>query len=150
MAMALLVAFISVSCKKTDKEKERDHLTYTIDGLGLGKGTDWVIILPGLGCKGCIQEAEDFMGKHVKNRKLLFVLTNTESLKILQKKIGIQIKEHPNILVDRKNEFNVPTDNSIYPCIVELTGGEVRAHEFQSPKNGRAFEKLKSRIVMEQ
>jgi len=75
--------------------------------------------------------------------QIIFVLIKISLLKILQQKINIDIKEHPNIYVDRDNVFNISADNTIYPCIIQLQNGKIMAHEFQSPKNGLAFQKLK-------
>jgi hypothetical protein len=97
-----------------------------------------------LGCHGCIQEAEVFMKDNVEKPDILFVLTNISSLKILQQKIGVQIKDYPNVYVDWENAFSIPTDNSIYPCIIRIENRKITAHEFQCPKNGQAFRKLES------
>jgi len=80
---------------------------------------------------------------------ILFVLTNISSLKILQQKIGIQIKNCPNVYIDRENIFDVHTDNSFYPCIARIENGKIVEHEFQSPKNGAAFYNLRS-LLLEQ
>ena len=95
--------------------------------------------MPGLGCNGCIQEAEAFMKTHVTDKRILFVLTNLSSLKILQLKIGIKIDEHDNILVDKNGLFEITTNNRIYPCIIEMKEGKVVSHSFQSPRNEAFF-----------
>ena len=88
----------------------------------------------GMGCHGCIQEAEFFMKKHISNEKILFVLTNIESLKILQQKTGVEIKSHPNVYIDWNNQFKLPTDHSIYPCVIQVNKGKLQQYAFQSPK----------------
>jgi hypothetical protein len=103
-------------------------------------------VLPGLGCKGCIQEAEEFMRNNVSAKQVLFVLTKVESLKLLQHKIGINIKEHNNIYIDKSDYFDLPTDNTIYPLIIELENNKMINYEFQSPKNGMAFAKFSERL----
>ncbi len=136
----------SSSCQRTDKEMESDHLEAAINAVDMENIIKWVVILPGLGCKGCIQEGEAFMQEYVENREILFVLTKIESRKILEKKIELTIKDHPNILVDRNNSFVVPTQHNIYPCIVQLENGKLKAHGFQSPTTSLAFKKLKNQI----
>ncbi|MFS4456928.1 hypothetical protein ACKWB9_12475 [Maribacter sp. 2304DJ31-5] len=134
------------SCKQKDKEIEANHISDSIEKIKISPNYKWLVILPGLGCHGCIQEGEAFMQEYVDNKDILFVLTKIESLKILQKKININIKEHNNIYIDRGRLFDLPTDNAIYPCIVELNEGKLRSHGFQSPVSSDAFEKLKARI----
>ena len=48
------------------------------------------------------------MKKHISNTKLLFVLTNISSLKILQQKVGInKISNLSNVFVERKTNSNI-------------------------------------------
>lgn len=144
---AFIILIITGSCKKSANEIEKKHLMTAIDQAKVSNDIRWIVILPGLGCHGCIQEAEVFMRDHIKNMEILFVLTKISSLKILQQKIGVQISEYPNVYIDLKNEFDIPTDNSIYPCIVQLKDGKMVEHEFQSPQNGDAFWKLKDLVL---
>ncbi|MFB9076197.1 hypothetical protein ACFFLS_05370 [Flavobacterium procerum] len=145
--LSSLIAF-SFSCNKSIQEIEKDQLTNAVDNIGTKKNIDWIVILPGLGCSGCIQEAEDFLKKNADNKRIFFVLTKIESLKILQQKTGVKIAEHSNIIVDRADQFIVSTNNSIYPCIIKFNDGEFVSHEFQSPNNSNAFEKLKARVSL--
>lgn len=140
----MLALTLTGSCKKSAYKMEKDNITKAIEQTKLDDNVRWMVILPGLGCNGCIQEAEAFMKEHIADGEILFVLTNISSLKILQQKIGVQIKDCPNVVIDTENEFDVKTDNSIYPCIVELRNGKIVGHEFQSPKNPEAFGRLKN------
>ncbi|NOY50285.1 MAG: hypothetical protein GXO88_06975 [Chlorobi bacterium] len=124
----------------------RIRISSALDRAKVDSDFKWLVVLPGLGCHGCIQEGEAFMRDHIENQRILFVLTKISSLKILQQKIKIRMEEHPNIYIDRKNVFYFPTDNSIYPCIISMENGEIADHEFQSPKNVDAFWKLKKML----
>ena len=73
------------------------------------------------------------------------ILTNLSSLKIFQQKTGITIKDHPNIYVDRENLFVVPTNNSIYPCVIQLKEREIAKHTFQSTQTV-IFQQLKRHL----
>jgi len=150
--MALLSCIFVVtfySCKKSAHEIETQNLSSAISKVNIANHSKWIVILPGLGCHGCIQEGEDFVKKYIQNKSIFFVLTNISSLKILQQKIGVQIKNCPNVYVDYDGLFNTHTDNNVYPCIVSVENGKVIEHEFQSPKNGAAFYNLRSKIIME-
>lgn len=142
-----LVLCSSISCsKKSQHEVELDYFKSLVKELHLKEGIKYIVILPGLGCNGCIQEGEVFMKEFVNNKNILFILTNIESLKILQQKIGVDIKQHSNIHIDKENMISIPTDNKVYPCIIKLESGDIKTYEFQSPMNSKAFLKLKSRI----
>lgn len=147
LGIVLGLLSVNTSCKKSEKEIETEYLTTAVGQAKVDSDIQWVVVLPGLGCHGCIQEGEAFMRDHIENKEILFVLTNISSLKILQQKIGIKIEEHPNVYVDRENIFNIPTDNSIYPCIIQMKNDKIANHEFQSPKNGAAFRKLKDLVL---
>lgn len=134
------------SCNKSNHDKELDFLTEKLDEIEIADNYKWIVILPGLGCDGCIQVAEAFLQESLENNEVLFILTRIESIKILQNKLGIELKEHSNIFIDRNNLFNIPTDNTIYPCVIEISDGKIKEFEFQSPKNSQVFESLKSKL----
>lgn len=146
ITFSLFIALFS--CKKEEKEIEHDYLETTIKKFNVKNNIKWVIVLPGLGCQGCIQEGEAFMKENISNKDALFILTKIESFKILQNKLDIKLNDHPNVIIDKKNDFQFPTDNGVYPCIIMLNNGEIKGHTFQSPKNGTAFENLKKQIEM--
>lgn len=146
-AIALLISVILLaSCKENAASSERESLASALDALKIDTQLyDWIVVLPGLGCHGCIQDGEYFMQQNVENPKIFYVLTNLSSLKIFQQKTGITIKDHPNIFVDRENLFVVPTNNSIYPCVIQLREGEIAEHTFQSPQTV-IFQQLKRHL----
>lgn len=143
--LLLLLSFCLVCCKENTEKKEKEFLTQGVEQLKLGEQYDWIIVLPGVGCHGCIQEGEFFMKQHVSNKKILFVLTNISSLKILQQKTGVKIGAYTNIYVDRDNLFKLPTDNAIYPCVIQLENGKLFQYMFQSPKTA-AFHQIEKHL----
>jgi hypothetical protein len=146
LGITFLTLSLYNSCKKSSKEIEKGYFTDALSKIDFKDTIKWIVVLPGLGCDGCIQEGEAFMKKYIENKDILFVLTNISSLKILEQKIGIKMKEHQNIYIDRVNGFSISTENSIYPCIIQIKNGKVVSHEFQSPKNGMAFKKLENLV----
>lgn len=139
-----IIAVLSflVACNKKTKNEERDFLNNCIERLNISDNYKWIVILPGTGCHGCIQDGEYFMKKNIGNNKILFILTKVYSLKILQQKVGFQIKKYPNVYIDKENTFDIPSKNSIYPCVVELEKGHLSTYAFQSPTSN-AFQLLK-------
>lgn len=131
-----------VACNKKAEEKEKEFLSSCIERLDIADNYQWIVILPGTGCHGCIQDGEFFMKKNIENNKVLFILTKISSLKILQQKLGFQIKDHSNIYIDKENIFDIPSNNSIYPCVIKLEKGKILTYAFQSPRSN-AFHLLK-------
>lgn len=149
--VVLLLLTCCFSCKeKTPKEQEAGYLNSVINKIKVSDHYKWVVVLPGLGCHGCIQEGEAFMQKHIGNKEVLFVLTSVESLKILQNKIGIRIQDHNNVYLDKENSIHIPSDNRIYPCIIQVASGKMQRYEFQAPYNGQAFSKLETLVAAKQ
>jgi len=136
---------VLTACRQDSEKIEMKHLENAIKETIADNKYQWVVILPGLGCHGCIQEGEFFMSEHITDNRILFVLTKISSLKILQQKMDIRIDEHSNIFVDRNNIFTIPTDNRIYPCVVRLKEGKISDHSFQSPQNA-AFYQLEQQL----
>ncbi|MCF8716346.1 hypothetical protein JM658_16065 [Joostella atrarenae] len=145
--IAIIIFIILVcSCEEGEKEIEKNQFSTALTEIELKPSTDWVVVLPGLGCKGCIQEGEIFMKENINNDHIKFILTKIESLKILQKKIGVNLDDYHNIYLDKDNSFEVTTNNTIYPCIIKMEDNQYIDHEFQSPENSLAFDKLKAQI----
>lgn len=113
-----------------------DEKTYLTNVISSSEVTDYkyVLIIPGVGCNGCIQESEFFLKQNIDNQKILFILTNPSSIKTLQHKIGVKISDKKNIIIDRDGKFKVPTKNSIYPCVIYLDDGAIIDIEFQTPQ----------------
>lgn len=147
ITIVILILFISTSCKKGEKEIETNYIESIQKKGVLNDSIKWIVILPGLGCHGCIQEGEVFMRENITNREIFFVLTRIESLKILQQKIEIDLKAHGNVYFENEEDLTLPTNNRVYPCIVYLDNGEIISHEFQSPGNN-AFDKLRDQIML--
>ncbi len=134
--------FFLISCSKKTENTEKFFLSNSIEQLNIPENYQWVVILPGAGCHGCIQDGEFFMKKNIENEKILFVLTRISSLKILQQKLGFRINKYSNIYIDKDNIFDIPSKNSIYPCVIKLEKGILSTYTFQSPENN-AFQLLK-------
>jgi hypothetical protein len=149
--IGVLIGFTVIvsSCHKSPEKIERDFLNKAIERIDANHEYQWIVILPGLGCHGCIQEAEVFMQQYITDRRILFVLTKMSSLTILQQKTEVRIDEHPNIYVDREKRFDIPTDNRIYPCIVYMNDGKMDDYFFQCPGNN-AFRILENVIALQQ
>ncbi|MCU0446219.1 MAG: hypothetical protein MUE85_15035 [Microscillaceae bacterium] len=62
------------------------------------------IVLPSLGCSGCISEGEDFVIKNLNanGEKLMVILTNYQSEKMLKVRFGEPVFRNKNLLLDKE------------------------------------------------
>lgn len=138
----LFIPVLFISCKEDVKKTERFFLNKAVESIEIENNYQWLVIIPGVGCHGCIQEGEYFMKKNIEKSNVLYVLTGFSSLKIFQQKTKIQIREHNNIYLDYKGLFDVPTNNSIYPCVIKMNANKIESHSFQKP-GSYAFKQIK-------
>ena len=83
----VLCTLLCSSCNK-ERQQEIDYINHVLSEHPELSDYNWLVIIPGVGCNGCIQEGEYFLKKHVSDKTIGFVLTNISSLKILQQKTG--------------------------------------------------------------
>ena len=149
--MKNLIRFLSIfmilltCCQQNLEKREKDVFIKAIEQLKIDGKYQWIVVLPGLGCHGCIQEGEYFMQNNIEDQRILFVLTKVSSLKILQQKTEVRIDEHANIYVDREDLFNIPTNNAIYPCVIQMKKRKFISHSFQNSAN-KAIRKLREQL----
>lgn len=128
----IVLSIFLCACSSKFSEEET-FLANKVATLDL-EGYNYVLIIPGAGCNGCIQESEFFLKQNVDNEDLLFILTEPSSLKILRHKTGIKISDKKNIIVDKEGKFKVPTKNAIYPCVIYIDNNEINDIDFQTPQ----------------
>ena len=61
----ILLLLIISSCSKKQTEIEFDFLFQKVKNFDVKENIKWIVVLPGLGCNGCIQEGEEFMRTHI-------------------------------------------------------------------------------------
>lgn len=132
--------FLAFNCQEK-KVSDLNILSEKIEELEIKDSVKYIVVLPEVGCQGCIQEGENFMIQHFNNDDYFFILTRIKSLKILEQKTGISLSKGENIFIDRKLLFALNSNESIYPIIVKMNGGKAISLEYQSPEND-AFSKL--------
>lgn len=149
IGVSVLIFVFCNSCEskiETENDRETEFISKSLGKLSVPASIEWLVILPGLGCNGCIQEGEAFMKDYFDTKNVYFILTKIQSLKILEQKIGKKVKNRTNVLIDNSGQFDVPTKNQIYPCIVHLKNAKIIEHQFQCPVNAQAFQWLKMQI----
>jgi hypothetical protein len=134
-----LLIFFSCSNNKGSNETNDPLLKVIaqLDSSYKKTGNIVYLILPNEGCAGCISEAEDFTKKHYSfSAKLRFIFTKVKSVKTLKNKLGKEVMNNENVMIDRNNLIPYPdVTNSIYPMIVYVKDGSVYKVAYQSPKD---------------
>jgi len=133
----LFFVLLLFSCSSEESKKEQ-YLKDLVTELAssLEQCHESIIILPGSGCSGCITVAEDFLKNNHSDTGNYFILTNITSLKILNHKVGVDVRILPNVYIDRKNRFSNKTD-LIYPAVIKLdcANGKIKSIAYQTTEN---------------
>lgn len=134
--ISILFAIIFLGSCSNSYNAEYSFLNSAINTIGESvTDYNYIVIIPGAGCHGCIQESEYFLKQNLNNKNILFVLSNPASLKILQNKIGVKLRDYSNILINRNSDFKVPTQNAVYPCVIYLDDdAQIDRIDFQTPQ----------------
>lgn len=93
---------------------------------------DKFLIIPGSGCEGCISQAEQYVINNAKTEVegTMIIFTNISSKKLLRLRLGQEIMDQPNVLLD---SINILHFVSIYPVLVERQQmGGLRNKELKS------------------
>ncbi|HTO14529.1 MAG TPA: hypothetical protein VLZ83_02110 [Edaphocola sp.] len=143
--LRIIVLFlILLSSCSTENKKNEEYLSKRITAImpTLNKCYSHIIIIPGSGCSGCITVAEDFLKDNYKNPECLFILTSINSLKIINHKIGINVSQLPNVILDYDNvysRYNMP----IYPIVINYNCKERKVKNIVYQKPGsNAFDEI--------
>lgn len=134
-AMFFLLLF---SCNSTKEDKDKKYISKKIEQLmpTMNKCFEKVVVLPGSGCPGCITVAEDYLKENYRNKNILFVLTNTQSFKLLSQRVGTDVLKLSNAYVDESDVISKPI-SLIYPVMIlyNCTNDKVSNVNIQQPGN---------------
>lgn len=102
-----------------------------------------VVVIPGIGCMGCISGVEHYLKLHFKKlSNIKFVLTNVQSMKTLRLKIGDAIHS-PNIYLDKDNLwYDSDNENSIYPIIIHVKNKKILEMKYISPASPQSIQTI--------
>ena len=122
--VGVIVAVLG-ACSKTPTYEEcvsrTLSTTFPADSL---RQYQYVVLIPGAGCVGCITEAENFFTTHAHDRSTLFIFTRVLSVKKMGIKMGRENLSLPNVYIDKDNQFYFEQyDKCIYPCLIYLEDG---------------------------
>lgn len=128
--LLMSVFFMIYGCCNIDSKYQDlyNSVTEKVDG-----NIKYIVIIPEVGCGGCISYAEDFYKLNNNRKELFFIFTNVMSQKKIKQKVSINQR---NTFIDKENTIMdyFPMDKRIYPCILEVNNGRVKNVYFQSPE----------------
>ena len=131
ISLLFVLLLTCISC-----QSDIDRFQQYLDGnehLKITSAVDFVIIIPGAGCGGCISYVEEFYKENKDLQSVVYIFTSFISKKMLALKIGATYSA--NTYIDEENEVMdcYPRDKKIYPCILEIADGVVKNIYYQSP-----------------
>lgn len=126
-AYILIMAGISVTCQ-TGKDDGYAASGMSLDGLTAllvehkKNQSDFenILIIPGVGCSGCISQAEYFFHDNMHDDNHLFIFTGIEDIKMFKFQIADSLWDNENVIVDKNNKIMDSGYDSVYPCYLKV------------------------------
>ena len=141
----LIILVVFHSCSRTEVDKLQIKLGE--NRIDLAENLKYCIVIPTVGCGGCIDEGMSFLKR---NQKLLdkhrsevwIVFTSIISKKMLR--LSMKDIDLPKSMIyyDVNNAYSAALEQSIYPSVLYLDNGNLQRLEFQSPEHSYTFTEL--------
>lgn len=110
----------------------------------------YVLLIPNAGCPGCTSSAESFMLMHLDSQEIVYVLTNFTSKKNISVKLGSDIFQYDNVIIDENNKFYNNNIMVSYPIVYTVRGGKsIIKIDTVSPYSPNTLADLESVILKE-
>lgn len=78
-----------------------------------------IVVIPELGCGGCISEAENFFREN-REQNILFIFTKISSMKEIRLRLGRMI-DQKNVLIDNEQLYVSKEEAiNVYPIIIDI------------------------------
>ncbi|MCM1110721.1 MAG: hypothetical protein NC336_05900 [Clostridium sp.] len=119
-ALSILLLIFLSACSLTDDYSESLQELYSSRGISFDKETEFCIILPEVGCSGCISGCEYQISTHKdkfanSQKKNLIVFTAINSMKILRRNMQVDSIGEFNCIIDSVDAYLPEGDNKITP-----------------------------------
>ena len=124
--LVFLVVILLCGCQSAYEVKIKDSIEEMLRNIS--GYYEKVYIIPGMGCSGCITNAENFYKLNHNDSKALFIFTSIKSIKVLRKKFSsIDFENSGNVIIDTDCVFYSYSDEeSFYPHVIDLNGLKVK------------------------
>lgn len=125
-----LLSILLIACSEIKKQSQLKMVDRTLKsamkvyGLETSRANYFAyVIIPGTGCAGCITHAEMLLHENIElSDRVCFVLTNIESLKMLRNKLGNDVLDRVNVVLDKDDHFFEGELISTFPKVLILDG----------------------------
>lgn len=133
-----LVAMLAGSCDSNQNSAKNIAALYSKRGIVFDKETKFCIVLPEVGCGGCIAGGVRFIANNREKfskyqNEYLVVFTSINSKKLLFRNMGFDIERELNCIIDSLDCYKVKTSMKFYPMLIKLKCGQISEVYFQYP-----------------
>ena len=133
------LTFLFENCSQNADHQNLINLVENLDP-NYNKSMAYVII-PDAGCPGCLSAAEQILIDNIGSDKIRFLLTDILSFKEVRIKLGVDVEDYNNVILDKKNMAAKYKVSLFYPAVLYSRGERI---EYISPDNPHAINNLKS------
>lgn len=139
MVLSLIIIFLS-SCFEAKEEKTESTSINVVKERNFSEflskhsknRTDFerILVVPSVGCTGCISEAETFFKENYDKEEYLYIFTSIGDLKLLKIKLSDSLLNRTNVLLDYDNTLTNIGFTSIYPSEAKIKGNNIHLEPF--------------------
>lgn len=90
-----------------------------------------ILVIPGVGCTGCISEAQYFFYENKDSKDHIFIFTGINDLKMFKLEVPDSLHAATNVIVDKDNELMDLGYNSIYPGYIRINDDKLNLEIFE-------------------
>ena len=142
--LPLLLILLCSACNNQAKTVKQISETYEKRGAIFDNEVENCIVLPEIGCGGCIAGGEFFVKYNKekfspKQKKNLVVFTAINSKKLLLRNMEMNNFDEINCIVDTLDLYLPDGSNRIYPLILKLRNGRIIEATYQSPDSDKDY-----------
>lgn len=125
-SITVFVCFLSlcISCKQhknyDGKLKSNEFISFLSDKNYNYQKFTKIIVIPGVGCGGCISDAQAEFNKNYKDAKTLYIFTAIADLKIFKNSLAVDALTYKNVILDVDDALPTMGFKSIYPSTIKI------------------------------
>ena len=147
----VIFQFLFISCINSDNETKNVQIYYDLKGITFDRNLRTCLVLPEVGCGGCIDGAVYFLNENKEfyrkeQYRNMFILTAITSPKMTLRTLNESSLDQYYCVWDSTNRYLVKGNNSIYPLILYLNEGKIVKARYQSPFTEDVFGTLEKDI----
>lgn len=137
-SLLLLLIFLSCDDSKKETVKAIKELVPEVHF----EGRNYFVIIPDIGCSGCILEATSFLMENIDQEGLYFIWTKVGSKKELKFRLGEYYERSDKVILDFENTFLKTEFDDNYPLILYFDDEKLVEKSNVKPGDLSAFRRL--------